>query len=177
MNQEANIRLQEIARETGVSSDKVKYWVKLLRLRLVVRGRIGFLEDADAKVLRDMIRLIGEGGSPKEIAEQLTGTLQPIPATPPSIIPPENTSRLDALEKSVMLLVDKIACQEKELIDQRKEIASLRSHTELPVLLLNTPPKPVKPWKPIRIQPPAMPWYERFLLQMFEPEALRVTTE
>ncbi len=170
MSQEANIRLQEIARETGISSDKAKYWVKLLRLRLVVRGRIGFLEEADVMTLREMIRLVGEGGSPKEIADQLTGTVQPIPTTSPAPIAQENTARLDQLEKTMMLLVDKIACQEKE-------IASLRSRVELPILLLSSPPRLVKPWEPVRVQPPAMPWYERLWLQMFAPETLRMTTE
>lgn len=56
-------------------------------------------------------------------------------------------------------------------------VRSLLEETKQPIVLLNKPPRHVQPWQPVRVQPPAMPWYERLWLQMFAPETLRMTTE
>jgi len=112
----------------------------------------------------------------REVMAAAQEVVQPVPAMPPVIVAPEIAARMDGLEKAVTLLVEKIAGQEKTIALQEEKIAALQSRAEIPVLLLSSPPRPVKPWQPVRVQPVPMSWYERLWLQMFSPETLREAT-
>jgi len=56
-------------------------------------------------------------------------------------------------------------------------VRNLLEETKKPIAILSTPPKPVKPWEPVRVQVVKMPWYEKLWCQMFNPEVLRESVE
>jgi|GEM_PF-4540839 len=180
------IPLKEVTANATIP--QLKYWSKLSGIALVVRGRVAHVRPEDAETLCKITLMVAEGSSPQDAVKTLGKSPDHrIIASVPVEILPDCTARLDALEKSMMLMVERlsrqenqiasqekmIVLQERELSDQRKELATLR----LPTLLLNAPPRIVKPWQPIRVQPVPMPWYERLWVQMFNPETLREATE
>ena len=180
------ISLKAAADAVGITIDKVRHWSVALGFEIEKVGRVRHVSVGAVDALREMEVLISGGISPQAAAAKIKNRPQAaeIVVLPVANISPDVVTRLDGLEKAISLLVDKIASQEKtialqekELADQRKETASLRSRVELPILMLNAPPKPVKAWEPVRVQPIPMPWYERFWLQMFSPETLREATE
>lgn len=105
-----------------------------------------------------------------------TDTTVMVAPVPEDKISPEISARLGGMEQAMLSM----AAQMKVVIEEnralREGMSRLFARLEAPPISAE-PMKIVRAWEPPKRQAPSMPWYERFWLQMFEPEALRVTTE
>ncbi|MFZ2664047.1 MAG: hypothetical protein WAX66_01665 [Patescibacteria group bacterium] len=95
-------------------------------------------------------------------------------------VSPDNVQdkRLASIESAMLAM----AGQMKVMVDEnralREGMVRLVERLEpMPAPRAIEPPKPVRVWEPVRVQPVPMPWYERLWLQIFNPETLRESTE
>jgi len=163
------LKISDIANVLGVSQTTVykkargKLKEKLEPLTKKIDGILWF-DSATVEIFRAAITTAS------------TDTTVMITPAPEDKISPEISARLGGMEQAMLSM----AAQMKIVIEEnralREGMSRLFTRLEAPPLLPE-PMKIVKPWKPAQVQASARPWYERFWLQMFSPEALRVTVE
>lgn len=174
------IPLKEVTATATVP--QLKYWSKLSGITMVIHNRAAYVRPEDADTLRRIATKVSDGSAPSEAVKEIVGTSDhPIIATAkpdlPAQILPNVISRLDSMEKAILLLVEENRRLSTQVLDSNTMIADLRSRLEPPTTLAIEPPKPIKAWEPIRVQPPIMPWYQRIWYEVFDPVVLRVATE
>lgn len=182
------ITITQAAMDIGVSPDQARYWCQLLSLATHKMGRNRYLDTHGVEQIREMCKMTITGKTPQEAAAILTAT--------PVVVPTESAmsakqepdiqlvARLEGIENALLVIAkDNRVLREgmnrlvNTITQQEQEIVALRLRLEPPPIPEFDPPKPVKAWEPVRLQPAPIPWYERLWLQMFNPEMLRITVE
>lgn len=139
--------LPDVARDLGITNDKVRYWLSLLKAPVGKNGRVVMIPQESISLLSRMAGFVNDGFLPGEAAKRARGEAScvpvtvPIPTTPPAISP-EISNRLESMEKAIMLLVDENRSLRGEVSELRKESAGLRLRLEAP------PQEPQKPATP-----------------------------
>lgn len=188
MSEKILIALRDVAKKVGITPAQAKYWVKLLGVVLVMRGRVGFLEEVTADNIMKMADLVTNGASPKNAAFEISGVVNEKEIIPVKRIEPDDVEelkeKLDRLEtkngqieKAILMLAEENRATRQEMTKLVEVNQALRLRLEPPPLPAFAPPRPIKVWEPVRVQPIPTPWYERLWLQMFNPEMLRVRVE
>lgn len=140
----------EVAEKVGISPDKVRHWVKSLRIEPAKIRGICYLEPRAVQILEEMKRGIASGLSPAGAAALVRSKPEattPIPiANTLAVISSEVSNRLEAMEKAIMLLVD-------ENRSLRSEVAELRKDSTGPRLPLESPPVEIPKPAPRRPDP------------------------
>ena len=125
------IRVSDLAKDIGTSTQSIYRAIK--RLGTKIEGHV--FSDHGAKV-------VDEDGQ-RFIREALnSSTIRPTPVTPPTIpaISPEISSRLEGMEKAILLLVDENRRLSGQVETLRQESAALHRRLEAP-----PEPKPANP--------------------------------
>ena len=154
----------DVAREAQVTPDRVRYWLDLLEIEPIRQGRNRFISSNQARQVVAMARMISEGQSPQAAATLLraASASEVVPSQPP---PPDQTPRLEAIEKALVTLAERVG----KLVEENQ---ALRLRLEPPPA---EPPQQFEPWKPDVRPDPAegMPWWRVAWLSLVAPEQLR----
>lgn len=159
------MKIADLARELNVAVMTVHRHIDrkkaILRGHLRKEGKTTFVSPDGIEILRT------------SIAESNVRPSKPAAPTVPATI---SEDRMVGIEKSVLLLVERLNRLEADNARQAKEIYDLRSRLEPPSLMAIEEPSsivaPIKPWSPARLQP-TLTWYEKAWFSIFDPTALR----
>lgn len=182
MTDERLVELRTVTDATGTTINQGKYWCKLLRVEILVRGRVAHVRPADAEKLRAVADLVAAGRSPGEAVTAITGestiTTPRVVETAPAVVADPHHDALAQIRDAVSLIA-------RELADTRRENAELHAkmnaltimfeqRRQLPPLLLE-PPVRVQPWSPEPKADPAkaMSPIKRLWLELVDPVSLR----
>lgn len=177
------IALRETAKNAGITPAQAKYWVHLLGVFLVMKGRTGFLGAEDSQKITKMAGLVSGGLSPKEAALEISGVVHE------NALVPENSERSGngfeilegkitgleqqnvMIEKALMLLVE----ENKALRGEVSRLADSNNALRVQLMPPQEPVKPVIPWKPEPAKDPleGMSWFQKTYVKVFEPQKLR----
>lgn len=158
MTERILIALRETAKRAGITPAQAKYWVRLIGVRLVMKGRAGFLDVADSQKLVEMAELVAAGSSPKDAAFQVSGVVQGKSLVPVEQERQENSlailegkivgleQRNTMIEKALLLLVE----ENKAL---RKEVSRLADSNDALRAQLMPPLEPKKQVVPLAVPP------------------------
>jgi len=177
------IPLREIARETCITADQAKYWIKLLHIAPKIKGRVGYLESNEAAQLRTMAKLVAQGSNPKEAAAKITGI------TDENNIVVHEKNGIEDLQKALMLIVEanKATLEENRQIKEaiqlmqqevKDQIFKLTEENRKLRLIFEPPQisKQIDVWKPkqSKINPlQSKNWLEKIYIKIFQPEKMR----
>jgi DNA-binding transcriptional MerR regulator len=165
--------LPDVARAAGATVDQLRYWLRLLGIEPVKEGKTRMVTPDDAEKLSNMARMVSGGVSPKEAAARIAAA--PVPSNASLALEPTINTELAEMKKA---MIEMAATFQRETAAMRAELTAIREKLETPPApLVIEAPKPVKVWEPVRVQPPAMPWYERAWCILFSPEAFREVVE
>jgi len=189
MPEKVLIALLDVAKKAGITPAQAKYWVKLLGIILVMRGRTGFLEVADADNLGRMADLVAEGATPKDAALKIGGIVQEKDIIPGEVSGHAGVGELKAkldrmeqrnemIEKALLMLVEENRAIRKELGKLVETNQALRITLEAPPIpaVLLAPPKPVQAWQPLKDSTDPLEgagFFERIWVWLIHPERLR----
>jgi len=184
------VALRDVARKANITPAQAKYWVKLLGVVLVMKGRVGFLDEETSDRLLRMAGLVDGGMSPKAAAFEISGVVHERDLVPVEAIGQggvdELKDRLDRLEEKNGLVERALVLLAEENRALRGEMARLVESNQALQLRLTPPPlpaefnapaKPVKAWAPSKLKDPAreMGFLRRVWVQFTQPEKLRRT--
>lgn len=176
-----NISFSEAADFASITRDQLRYWIKLLHLKPVKKGRTLFLPKGSEKLLDAMKKAVKDGLSLKAAAEEVLN-IHALPVITPEPEQHENnqilTARIASLEKAVMLLVEQnnsLATTNKE---QNKLFAEtfLRQEKRLDQIQFKLDPpqkKQIDVWKPAKPKPLQLSKLQRIWYQITDPIKLR----
>jgi DNA-binding transcriptional MerR regulator len=171
--------LQDVSKEVGVSTDKVRYWLSLLEVPTEKRGRVVYLPEESARKLTVMTSMVAEGFSPAEAAKRARGDAVMVPVAVPTTLPMTDPGpRLEALEKAVMLLVEENRAVRQDNAAIRvavERMADENRNLRLALLPPAEPPRQVIPWAPPPRPDPCkgQPWYRVLWWELVSPERFR----
>ena len=165
MNMLPIIKISEILE---MSPTKLRYWSKLLNLKIIKKGRISYIAEGSENLLSEMKKTVNSGLSPSIAAKEVLSTFAPV--VNKEITAPVKHDRLDNLEKAVMLLVE----SNKKLSEENTLILKKLNHLSVNFL----PNRPVNykkfdVWKPSAKPMIKIPLLKRLFLELFAPEQLR----
>lgn len=183
MTEKILIALRETAKTAGITPAQAKYWVRLIGVCLVMKGRTGFLDVANSRKLVKMAELVAGGSSPKDAALQISGVVQgnslmPVKQEQPGNgfeILEERIAGLDyrnsMIEKALMLLVE----ENKALRGEVSRLADSNNAFRMQLMPPLKTAKSVVPWKPEPTKDPleGMTWLQQVYVKVFEPQKLR----
>lgn len=176
MNKEKT--LPEVSREVGVTPDKARYWLMLLGIEAEKRNRTLIITPDAEKALSGMKRYVDEGFPPGEAAKKIktasdeVKTLFPLPVDQtPTVDMTATNTRIETVEKVLLLLVEQNQKIQQELANLRQENTTLRRFLMPP----EQPVKPIMPWEPGKAKDPleGLTWFQRAWVQIFEPWRMR----
>ena len=185
MTEKILIALRDAAKKAGITPAQAKYWVKLLGIALVMRGRVGFLEGEAVDNLVKMAGLVVGGVSPKNAAFEISGIVHEKDIIPiePDVIGDlkEKLERMEAknglIEKAILMLAEENRATRQEVMKLVEVNQALQLRLEPPPLTAAyyEPAKPVQVWKPPKVQKPAegMSLLRRVWIEFTQPEQLR----
>lgn len=141
------IPLKEVTEKATIP--QVKYWVKLAGISLVVVGRVAHVQPEDARILRQIAEMVSSGTSPQDAVKAVGRSPDhPIittPDQPASVTLPQDSPRLESLERGVLALIDTF---KKEMASLRADNEALRAEVSGLRFRLEAPPEPPKPATP-----------------------------
>ncbi len=159
----------------AATTNQLKYWAKLAGIKPVTHNRQAHITAQEAGILREVVRLVGEGKTPSAAVQSIY-----LPAEPLVTVPtPQGLLRLESLERAVLTMADTMQLLVEENRFLRGEVANLgKQVSDLKVALLPSPadpPRQVEAWKPEVRPDPAeeMPWWRVAWLSLVAPEQLR----
>jgi len=139
--------LPECSRKAQTTPDRARYWLKLLEIETVKAGNIRYVPNGSVDLLGNMARLISNGMTPGEAAKKAKEE------TPAGIVPakinevPIPDNRLEGIEKSLLVMAEKMNLILEENRSLRYEVSLLRGLLPAPV------EKPIKKEKAITPAP------------------------
>lgn len=167
--------LGKLAERAGINRDKARYWASLLGIALVkVDGKLMVPEEA-AGHLEAMRKAVAAGTSPA-VAAQEVKTLLPLPEPPTASQAPQDSPRLESLERAVLAMADTVRSLVEENRRLSGQVENLRVDLARPALqIAANPPRVVRPWHPEPAADPSegMPWWRVAWLSLVAPEQLR----
>lgn len=182
------IALRDAAKKAGITPAQAKYWVKLMGIILVMKGRVGFLDQAAADNLVKMAGLVNGGASPKNAAFEISGVVQDKDIIPIELADPDGVGELrekidhleaksGMVEKALIMLAEENRAMRQEMAKLVEVNQALQLRLEPPPLaaIFNEPPKPVQAWSPPDVRNPAesMGFLQRLWAELVHPERLR----
>ena len=185
MTEKILIALRDAAKKAGITPAQAKYWVKLLGIALVMRGRAGFLEVEAADNLLRMAGLVTGGVSPKNAAFEISGIVHEKEIIPiePDVIGElkEKLERMEAknglIEKAILMLAEENRATRQEVTKLIEVNQALQLRLEPPPLsaAYYEPAKPVQVWSPPKVKNPAenMGFLRRAWVEFTQPDRLR----
>lgn len=188
MSERILVALRDAAKKAGITPAQAKYWVKLLGVALVMKGRVGFLDQEAADHLVKMAGLVAGGASPKQAAFEISGIVPEKDIIPVDLVDPdgvgelrEKLERLEAkgglVEKALVMLAEENRAMRQEMAKLVEVNQALQLRLEPPPLpaVFQEPPKPVKAWTPAPAKDPreGMGFLKRFWVEILHPEQLR----
>lgn len=171
-NTETRYRVADMAKEYGVSTTTIYKHLKRLKPQLkdylIKEAGITYVAGPGAEILRDAIQTPAE--NPRQV--QTHQPLQPASST----LSNQVSSRLEHLEKAVLVLADELKASRRIQGETQAQVADLvKENRQLRMLL--TPPEPVKviPWQPEKAKDPleGMSWLKKTWLKFAHPERCR----
>jgi DNA-binding transcriptional MerR regulator len=169
------ITIREAATLAGVSKDKCRYWLKLLDLEMVKQDGKLFLPDNAADLLQTMKKAVDSGLAPVAAAQDVKN-IHVLPTA--QEVNQDNQKndivldKLEALERSVLLLAQTVEKQNQVITDQAKQIKTLSTRLLPPPLAEK---KPVTVWQPVEKKAPQVSWLKRAWYELTNPARLRAT--
>lgn len=188
MTEKILVALRDAAKKAGITPAQAKYWVKLLGIVLVMKGRVGFLEQEAADNLVKMAELVSGGMSPKNAAFEVSGVVPEKDIMPLELIEPDGVGELkeklerleaknDLIEKALVMLAEENRATRQEMAKLIESNQALRLRLEPPPLPASFKelPKPVQAWCPPKMTDPgqSMGFIRRAWLELVNPEQLR----
>ena len=169
------ITILEAATQSGITKQKVRYWVDLLEISITKKERKFYIPISSINLLIAIKESIYSGLSPSLAAKEVLSTFA-IPQ-PSKALPVEKDKRLDSLENAVMLLVESNKKLSKENLYLKAQNTNILS--KLNILSINLLPTrqviAFKTWQPPIKQPAKVSFIKRLWLELFNPESLRAT--
>lgn len=152
-----------------MSPTKLRYWSKLLNLKIIKKGRISYIAESSKNLLFEMKKSVNSGLSPSVASKEVLSTYAPVVTK--EVATPAKNDRIDNLEKAVMLLVE----SNKKLSEENRMILKKLNHLS-GNLLSSKPvsPKKIEVWKPSPKPEIKIPFLKRLFLELFAPEQLRM---
>ena len=160
MSDEILIRLDEITEKASVP--QLKYWCKLLDISPKVISRAGHVSPKDAEKLRKMADLINAGIRPRDAANTLADELMIKSSEPRNEDTAALHSRIESLEKAVMLLVQTVN-------NQSKKLEAIQLRLEPPTV----DPVSVRVWEPAPKKAPQYSFLQKVCYELMDPVRLR----
>ncbi len=152
-----------------MSPTKLRYWSKLLNLKIIKKGRISYIAESSKNLLFEMKKSVSSGLSPSVASKEVLSTYASVVTK--EVAAPAKNDRIDNLEKAVMLLVE----SNKKLSEENRMILKKLNHLS-GNLLSSKPvsPKKIEVWKPSPKPEIKIPFLKRLFLELFAPEQLRM---
>lgn len=150
--------LPEVAKALSLSTDTLRYWVKLSGVMVEKKGRSVFISEEGFSQLSRMAALVVEGFPPAEAAKRASDTSVTVPVTftehPPAVDLSPVSGRLTLIEKAILAVCEQnnglvqanrqlqeiVRQQSAELAAIRAENAAMRSDIGTVRGLLAAPP-------------------------------------
>jgi len=168
-----------VAVEAGVSPDQARYWITLLDLPTFKVGRNRCIDTTGVAKIKEMARLTLAGKTPQEAAALVTSKpeqAQVVPeASTTAVTTPATTALstdLSEIRAAMLTLAQEVKTSREENARLRDQVSRLVERLDAPPIAA-APPKPIRPWEPCRLAPPALPWYRKVWAELFDPSALR----
>jgi len=174
-----HISLSEVANHTGITKSKIKYWAKLLNLKIKKENRTLFLAKGSESVLIAMAQSISCGLSPSTAAKEVLSVhALPVMKVNQNDNTNQLTNRISSLEEAVMLLVEQNKSLAITVENQNKVIvANLQSQGKQlnQLKLALNPPQPTKieVWQPPKVKEPKLSAMQRIWYEVMNPAKLR----
>lgn len=135
--------LPEVAKALSLSSDTLRYWVKLSGVTVEKKGRSVFISDEGFSLLSRMAGLVSEGFPPAEAAKRATDTAVTVPVKlteQPTVDLAPVSNRLEQIERAILCQIEQgnAILRENRLL--REENSELRSELASIRKLLAPPP-------------------------------------
>ena len=160
MSDEILIRLDEVTEKASVP--QIKYWCKLLDINPKVISRAGHVSPKEAEKLRKMADLINAGIRPREAANTLADELMIRSSEPQKEDTAALHSRIESLEKAIMLLVQTVNSQNTKL-------EAIQFRLDPPKI----EPAICKPWQPAPKKAPKYSFLQKVWYELMDPVRLR----
>lgn len=160
---EQNFRVNEIASILGVSQTTVyKYLAKKKdRLKPHYHKEKGIIlfDGTALEVFRSLIS---------------TADKEAVPLMPAPISEENLAGRLKGIEQGILALAEDNRTLRETMGRLVEENRLFRERLEAPPAKpADTPPKPITPWQPTRLEPAPLSWFGRLWAELVEPERLR----
>jgi len=176
-----NISFSEAASFAAITRDQLRYWIKLLHLKPIKKGRTSFLPNGSEKLLDAMNKAVKGGLSLKDSAREVLDIhVLPIACQERETLESNRTlaERITSLENAVMLLVE----QNKSLATINETQSKLfttnfrRQDQRLNEIQLKLDPlqeAQIENWKPAKSNRPQFSTIQRIWYEITNPEKLR----
>jgi len=165
------IKLTDVTESATV--DQLKYWCKLLDVQPKIISRAAHVTTEQCEMIKKMADLISQGVKPKEAAGLLVNNAVTISPVNGGEREQELVSRIESLEKAVMLLVEQnkrlTATIEMQNEAQNRKLEAIQMRLEPP----KVEPPEVKAWEPAPKKKPQYSFLQKFWYELIDPVKLR----
>lgn len=128
--------LPECSRKAQTTPDRARYWLKLLEVETIKSGNVRYVPSTAVDLLGNMARMVSSGMPPSEAAKKAKEET-PGPVDTVQVSPSNQDTRLESIEKAVLLMAS-------EIRGLRQENAVLRSDLQKALSYLPEP-MPISP--------------------------------
>jgi len=165
------IKLTDVTESATV--DQLKYWCKLLDIQPKIISRAAHVTAEQCEMIKKMADLISQGVKPKEAAGLLVNNAVTISPVNGGEREQELVSRIESLEKAVLLLVEQnkrlTATIEMQNEVQNRKLEAIQMRLEPP----KVEPPEVKAWEPAPKRKPQYSFLQKFWYELIDPVKLR----
>ena len=165
------IKLTDVTESATV--DQLKYWCKLLDIQPKIISRAAHVTTEQCEMIKKMADLISQGVKPKEAAGLLVNNAVTISPVNGGEREQELVSRIESLEKAVLLLVEQnkrlTATIEMQNEMQNRKLEAIQMRLEPP----KVEPVVVKVWEPAPKRKPQYSFLQKFWYELIDPVKLR----
>lgn len=138
--------LPDIARNAGATVDQLRYWLRILEIKVTKQGKTRMVSEESANQLSSMAKLVKDGMSPKDAATHILSTPLPPAATS------ENrelslVSEMSELKNVLVMMAETMSTMKAEMARLIEDNRALRQESaSIHALIL--PPRRSAPWSP-----------------------------
>lgn len=120
--------LPDVARNAGATVDQLRYWLRILEIKVTKQGKTRMVSAKAAEQLSSMAQMVRDGTSPKDAANHILSTPLPAAATPKTQELPI-VSELSEVKKVLMVMAETMNSMRSEMARMSEENRALRQET------------------------------------------------